>query len=98
MKKYIISTLVTFLLTSSISILLTIYFYNSDIRKMNIENQKLETCYKLSETKKKIKYESSCITGTGNIDNDGCIGYQNTDSIIEEYKNDLKKCLINSKE
>lgn len=98
MKKYIISILVTFFLTSSISILLTIYFYNSDMKKMNIENKKLENCYKLAETKKKIKYKSSCITGTGSIDNDGCIGYLNTDSIIEEYKNDLKKCLINSKE
>ena len=95
MKKYIIAILITFVLTSSVSILLTFYYYNNDINKMDIEKQKLEKCYQLAETKKKIKYKSACIIGSGYVNDDGCIGYLNGDDIIEEYKKDLTKCLKN---
>jgi len=85
--------IMTIIISCLISGIITFYFSNSEFNKIKKEKEKIEECYNLAKLKKEIKYQSACITGTGVIDENGCIGYKNIQSIIEEYNNDLETCL-----
>lgn len=91
MKKTIIICITVFL-----TAITSISLFSLIIKEQNsyeVEYAKLEDCYRIANLKREIRKMTKCFISTGEVDENGCSGYMNTDSILNDYKNDLNQCL-----
>lgn len=91
MKKVIIICTTVFLtITISVSLFSII---TKTQNRYDIEYAELKNCYKIANLKREMREMTKCFVSTGVVDEHGCSGYINADSILDDYKKDLNKCL-----